>query len=104
MSEAGAKQRALVSNCQRADLTPLETATAIKELMEETGCSAGEAASSLGFSAATVSRLLALVRLPETIQAQVRSGPSPPAPPMSLARSTMPPCRRHWPNRSSPAR
>ena len=77
VSEAGAKQRALVSNCQRADLTPLETATAIKELMEEMGCSAGEAASSLGFSAATISRLLALVRLPESIQAQVRSGAIP---------------------------
>jgi len=45
--------------------------------MEEMGCSAGEAASSLGFSAATVSRLLALVRLPESIQAQVRSGAIP---------------------------
>jgi ParB family chromosome partitioning protein len=77
VSEAGAKQRALVSNCQRADLTPLEMATAIKELMEDTGCSAGEAASSLGFSAATVSRLLALVRLPEAIQAHVRSGAIP---------------------------
>jgi ParB family transcriptional regulator, chromosome partitioning protein len=74
LSPAEVIQRQLIENAQREDLTPWESAMGIKELMEETGWTAGETADKLGLSAATVSRLLALVRLPEAIQSKVRSG------------------------------
>jgi ParB family chromosome partitioning protein len=77
LAPAAILHRQLVENCQRDNLTPMETAIAVAELMQETGWTATEVASNLGLSNATVSRLLALVRLPESIQAQVRSGAIP---------------------------
>jgi ParB family transcriptional regulator, chromosome partitioning protein len=67
-------QLQLIANCQRGDLTPLEKAHGIAELMENCGCSASDAASKLGFSAATVSRLLALLTLPSAVMEKVQAG------------------------------
>lgn len=67
-------QRQLVCNAQRSDLTPLEKARAIEALMTTTKWSSAQVAEKLGFSAPTVTRLLALLTLPEPIQAQVACG------------------------------
>lgn len=73
-------QRQLIANCMRKNLSSMEIARAIETLIEETGWSASEVAGKLGFSAATVSKLRALLDLPATIQEQVQNG--------SLATST----------------
>lgn len=80
--------RQLVANCQRADLTPLETAHAIQRLMQESGWSAGEAAGKLGMAAGTVSRFLRLLDLPDAIQAQVQAGRIPASAAYELAQIT----------------
>lgn len=67
-------QRQLIANCQRDDLTPMEKARGIGSLMEETGWNASEVASKLGMSNAMVSRLLALLALPQAIQEQIVAG------------------------------
>ncbi len=67
-------QRALVTNCQRVDLSPIEKAAAIDALMREANWSATEVSQSLGLSAAQVSKLLALLQLPSEVQEHVASG------------------------------
>ena len=61
-------------NCQREDLTPLEKAKAIEGAMKHSGASATQIAAKLGLSNATVTRLLALLKLPESIQQHVARG------------------------------
>jgi ParB family transcriptional regulator, chromosome partitioning protein len=79
-------QKQLIANCQREDLTPVEKATALRELMQSTGWPAKEAATKLGLSGATVSRLLAVLKLPEEILKQVESGAIPVSAAYELAR------------------
>ena len=74
LSGAAILQRQLVTNCQRQDLKAIETATAIESLMKVTRWTQGEVALRLGFSPGKVSRLLALLELPEAIQEQVAAG------------------------------
>jgi ParB family transcriptional regulator, chromosome partitioning protein len=69
--------RQLVANLQRADLAPCERARGIKRLMEETGWPAREAAGKCGISGATASRWLALLELPEPLQARIDAGEIP---------------------------
>jgi ParB family transcriptional regulator, chromosome partitioning protein len=76
----------LVSNCQRADLPVLDKSRAIERLMQSTGWNASEAASRLGMSNATVTRLLCLLSLPEEIQRQVESGKLAPSTAYELTR------------------
>ncbi|TDD55313.1 ParB/RepB/Spo0J family partition protein [Nonomuraea terrae] len=67
------RQDALIENVQRDDLSPLEEAHAIRDLMEEEGLSQGKVAAVLGKTAAWVSQRLALLGLrPELQQALVR--------------------------------
>lgn len=77
ISEAERIAMQLVSNCQRAALTPLETARAVDELIEVTNWTESEVAKRLGFSVAKVSRLLTLLTLPTDLLAQVESGAIP---------------------------
>lgn len=77
LSEADTMTRQLILNCQRQELSPLETAVAIGRLMKETGWSASRVATTLGFSNATVSRLLALTGLPDDIRDKVAAGAIP---------------------------
>lgn len=79
-------QRQYISNCQREDLSPLEKATAIASLMNVTGWKAGEAATRLGISNGTATRLLALLTLPESIQDQVAAGVIPASAAYELSR------------------
>lgn len=83
---AAAKQRSLIANCQRTDWTSMETAEAVSDLMNSTGWNASDTAIQLGFSAAKVSRLLALLTLPETIQEEIRDGRIPASSGVELSR------------------
>jgi ParB family chromosome partitioning protein len=74
LDAAAVTQRQLIANIQRTDLTPLEKARGIAELMRSEKWTAAQAAAKLGLSAPTVSRLLALLELPEEIREQVASG------------------------------
>ena len=82
----GTVQRQLVLNCQREDLTAGEKAHAIRRLMAETGWNASQVADRLGFSKATVSRLLSLLDLPEPIRGRVDAGEIPLSAASALAR------------------
>ena len=68
----------LVENCLREDLKPIEQAKAFQRVMEARAWSATRMAEELGISAPTVTRALALLRLPEDIQQAVDAGALPP--------------------------
>ena len=73
--DAGAVvQRQLIANCIRESLSPLEQAHAIRQLMDESGCTAAEVAGRIARSAGTVSKLLALLDAPEDVRAKLASG------------------------------
>ena len=65
---------ALVENLQRADLNALEEAEAFRALSEEFGLSQQEIADRVGRSRAAVANSLRLLRLPDAVQEQIRSG------------------------------
>jgi ParB family chromosome partitioning protein len=77
LDAAEIEQRQIIANCQRDDLTPLEKARAIHDLMKLRGWNAGEVAAKLGFTGSMATKLLALVELPESIQALVAGGKIP---------------------------
>lgn len=64
----------LVENCLREDLTPVEQARAFRALMEANGWSARRVGEELGLASGTVAKALAILKLPEDLQAQVDSG------------------------------
>ena len=68
----------LVENCLREDLQPIEQAKAFRRVMEAKAWSATRMAEELGISTPTVTRALALLRLPEDIQEAVDAGALPP--------------------------
>lgn len=74
LEAAGILLRQLITGIQKENLSPLETARAISGLMKLTGWQASRVADSIGLSAATVSRLLALLTLPESVQKRIESG------------------------------
>jgi len=67
-------QRQLVANVQNAHLKPGERARAIERLMRETGWNHATVAGKLGVSPATVSRLMALLVLPQSVRDRVDAG------------------------------
>jgi ParB family chromosome partitioning protein len=74
LSDAQSVLQQLVANCQREDCKPLDKARALRLVIEQTGWTASEVAAKLGFSNATVTRLLALLALPEPIRRQIEAG------------------------------
>lgn len=64
----------LVENALRSDLKPVEQAHAYRRLMDSRSWSARQLASELAISPATVSRALALLELPTSVQEQVEQG------------------------------
>jgi ParB family chromosome partitioning protein len=64
----------LIANCHRVDLTAIETASAIKDLMRLQNWTAAEVAAQLGFSEGKVAKLLPLVELPNSIKTQIEKG------------------------------
>ncbi len=65
---------ALIENVQRADLTPLETAEAYRQLSEDFHLSHEEIASRVGKSRVAVTNTLRLLNLPETIRRVLAEG------------------------------
>lgn len=74
LSEAEVIHRQLVANCSREDLQPLEKAKAIQRLIAMTKGPAAQVAVKLGMSPGMVTKLLTLLKLPQSVQEQVASG------------------------------
>ena len=65
---------AIVENVQRADLSPLEEATAYRRLMDEFGFTQAQVAETVGRERSTVANLLRLLGLPASVQGMVNNG------------------------------
>jgi len=67
-------QMALVENIQRSDLTPLEEASAYRQLIEEFGLTQEEVASRVGRSRVAVTNALRLLGLGDEVKAALAAG------------------------------
>ncbi len=65
---------ALIENIQRADLSPLETAAAYKELMDQFHLTQEEVSERVGKSRVSVTNTLRLLRLPEPVLQALKEG------------------------------
>ena len=65
---------ALLENLHRANLNPLEEASAYKQMLEDFGSTQEELADKLGRSRPQITNTLRLLRLPVDVQAKVASG------------------------------
>ena len=65
---------ALLENLHRANLNPLEEATAYRQLLDDFGCSQEELASRIARSRPQISNTLRLLKLPPLVQRRVASG------------------------------
>jgi ParB family chromosome partitioning protein len=74
LNESQSIQAALVENLQREDLSPLEVADGIRDLISRFALSHEEAARRLGFSRAAVTNKLRLLALPDSVKALLVSG------------------------------
>ena len=74
MSDREALELAIIENVQRADLNPLEEALGYQQLIDEHGYSQGQLAEVIGKSRPHIANTLRLLKLPERVQAYVRSG------------------------------
>jgi len=74
MSDVEAAASALVENLQRQDLNPIEEAQGYVRLIEEFGLTHEALGSAVGKSRAHIGSVLRLLRLPSSVQAEVRSG------------------------------
>lgn len=68
------REVALIENLQRQDLNALETAKAIKELMEEHSLTQEEISKTLGKSRSSIANTLRILNLDERVQELVASG------------------------------
>ncbi|MFH1034312.1 MAG: ParB/RepB/Spo0J family partition protein, partial [Pseudomonadota bacterium] len=67
---------ALIENLHRQDLTPLEEAEAYHRLQQERGFSLADLAQLAGKAVSTVSEILSLAKLPETVKAAATADPA----------------------------
>ena len=74
MEDRAAMAVALVENIQRADLNPLEEATALKRLIDDIGLTHEQVAEAVGRSRVQVTNLLRLFELNEDVQGLLRTG------------------------------
>lgn len=74
VAEAAVLEQQLVENIARADLPPLEKAHGIRDLIALTKYNASQVAARLALSNADVTRSLALLTLPDSIQEMIKSG------------------------------
>lgn len=65
---------ALIENLQRADLTPMEEARGLKQLIKEKGVTQEEAAKLVSKSRSAITNSLRLLDLPEEVQGYVEQG------------------------------
>jgi ParB family chromosome partitioning protein len=73
-SERRFLELALIENLQRADLNPMEEAEAFRELRDDFHLNQDEIATRVGKDRSSVANKLRLLKLPEEIQASLRSG------------------------------
>src|SRR5213592_2691248 len=73
-TDAQSIELALVENLLREDLNPIETAQAYQKLLAEFGWTQEELAQRIGKDRTSIANALRLLRLPEEIQADLRSG------------------------------
>lgn len=73
-SEQERLELALIENVQRADLSPLETAEAYRQLHEEFGLTHEEIARRVGKSRVSVTNTLRLLQLPPAVQSALAAG------------------------------
>jgi len=74
VSDAEALELAIIENVQREDLNPLEEAAGYQALGDEFKYSQDEIAKVVGKSRSHVTNMLRLLKLPEAVQACIRSG------------------------------
>lgn len=74
VDEQGAMAIALIENIQRADLNPLEEATALQRLLGEFGLTHAQIAEAIGKSRATVTNLLRLLELNDDVKRALERG------------------------------
>ena len=74
VSEEAVPAMALIENIQRQDLTPLEEADALKRLIDDFELTHQQAADAVGRSRASVSNMLRLTELPESIKKLLDDG------------------------------
>ncbi len=72
--EQAAMAIALIENIQRADLNPLEEATALQRLLGELGLTHAQVAEAIGKSRATVTNLLRLLELNDDVKRALERG------------------------------
>lgn len=77
LSEAEVREQQLVENLLRKDLNPLEEGRAYQSLMELCGWNGKQVAEAIHVTASRVSRALAMLDLPESVQKKVESGTLP---------------------------
>jgi ParB family chromosome partitioning protein len=65
---------ALIENIQRTDLNPIEEADAYRKLIEKFGYTQEETAKRVGKQRSTVTNMLRLLKLPESVRKDVSSG------------------------------
>ena len=71
VNELASVEQALVENLHRADLNPLEEASAFQQLIEDFSLTHDDVASRVGKSRAAVTNTLRLLQLPPTIQRMI---------------------------------
>ena len=72
--EGALSEIALVEDLQREDLSPIETAQAIKKLIEAQGLTQEKAAARLGMGRAALANKLRLLTLPESVKTALHEG------------------------------
>ena len=68
------REVSLIENIQRQDLNPLETAKAMKELMEEHNMTQEEISKTLGKSRSSIANTLRILNLDERVQEMIQMG------------------------------
>ncbi|MDK9705416.1 MAG: ParB/RepB/Spo0J family partition protein [Desulforhopalus sp.] len=74
IDENGLLELALIENIQRTDLNPIEEADAYKKLIDKFGYTQEETAKKVGKQRSTITNLLRLLKLPETVQKDISLG------------------------------
>jgi ParB family chromosome partitioning protein len=76
LDDATARQAALIENLQRENITPLEEAAVLKQILEETGLSHREVGERIGKSKAYVEQRVRLLRYPEEVRSALARRPA----------------------------
>jgi ParB family chromosome partitioning protein len=94
LSPARVLEEQVIENCLREGLKPVEQARAYQALMERNAWSARRVAEELHVASSTVTKALALLKLPEDVQAQVEGGVVPATVAYELAKLDGPEAKR----------